>query len=158
MTGARVAKLARKRPDGTPYQGDAERKPRTFYAPLLRLDTLDAEHAAIRRFVTDFHVKNRFGPTMREVSRQLKHSAEWTRQACERLVRSGLLVKNYVGSSCALRVPDSDEYAEGLTSRWVAWLGELPESERVHLFLAVRQVTAGSVAEDFAKLHEDEPA
>lgn len=155
----RVAKLPRRRPDGTPYANDVERKPKApAYPPLMRKEALDAEHGAIVKFVGEFHQKHRYGPTMREVSRSLHHSNEWTRQACDRLERSGLLVKNYVGSSCALRVPDSDEYAEGITARWVAWLGELPESERVHLFLAVRQVTGGTVGEDFAALHEDDTA
>lgn len=155
---ARVAKLARTRRDGSPYQGDTERKARTCYPPLLRRDTLDAEHAGIVRFVGEFHVKHRYGPTMREVSRALKHSNEWIRQACDWLVKSGLLVKNHVGSSCALRVPDSDEYAEGIISRWVAWLGELPESERVHLILAIQKTTNGSALprEDFSALAEED--
>jgi DNA-binding transcriptional regulator YhcF (GntR family) len=120
------------------------RKPKVHnYPPLLRRETLDAQHAEILAYIGQFHERQRMAPTMREIARSLRHSIEWMRVALGRLEKAGLVVcpkgPGGVIMPRSIRLADSAEYAEGMTSRWIDWLAELPENERAHLILAVQE-------------------
>jgi len=128
---------------------DETRRPAQNYPPVLRRETLDEQHREVLAFVGKFHQEKRMAPTMREIARSLRHSVEWTRLALGRLEKAGLVVcpKDPAGNILprSIRLADSAEYAEGMTARWVAWLGDLPPNERAHLVLALRELEGNAI-------------
>jgi hypothetical protein len=176
MSAPRRPKLPDSDPRARPWKQG--RKARVgAYPPVLTREALDLDHKAVLSWIAKFHKENGYAPAMREVGRGLTRSAMWTRDAVQRLKKSGFL-RGGDGQSRTLRCATPSEYAAGAVARWEAWVSELPPSEVELLRLALggggadfsqlasyapagtapRDSTVGAVGavEDFSQLHEEE--
>ncbi len=103
------------------------------YPWYLTSESIDESHNRIVAFVDEYRATHEWGPTVDDIAKGTGAKVNTVRQAVDRLIRSGYLVRpggKQTSFARTLRKSTEEEKQTILVNAWVHKLKELPAEER----------------------------